>query len=190
MAQYGSEWWRNLRHKPARTRARLPVSTSCGPKSARSSRISTRSSVRKHVAGRRRIGKPFATTRGLPARQLPMRAVSSSRSAVRERLTSRLAPTATPALPSHKGSLAQPRQRRILVREGAWDGKAWSGKASHCPASLSAFSVPKGLSFATRQARRNLFFDEHARAGSLEGLRATKRNHRVMGASRPRHFDP
>jgi len=48
-------------------------------------------------------GKRCAAYRLLFARRFPKRALSSRRRAVRERVTSRLAPIATLALPSHKG---------------------------------------------------------------------------------------
>ena len=48
-------------------------------------------------------GKRCAAYRLLFARRFPKRALSSRRRAVRERVTNRLAPIATLALPSHKG---------------------------------------------------------------------------------------
>ena len=52
-------------------------------------------------------GKRCAAYRLLFARRFPKRALSSRRRAVRERVTNRLAPIATLALPSHKGSSVQ-----------------------------------------------------------------------------------
>jgi hypothetical protein len=52
-------------------------------------------------------GKRCAAYRLLFARRFPKRALSSRRRAVRERVTNRLAPIATLALPSHKGSFVQ-----------------------------------------------------------------------------------
>src|ERR1017187_8872878 len=52
-------------------------------------------------------GKRCAAYRLLFARRFPKRALSSSRRALRERVTNRLAPIATLALPSHKGSFVQ-----------------------------------------------------------------------------------
>src|SRR5664279_1973561 len=51
--------------------------------------------------------KRCAAYRWLFARRFPKRAYSSKRRAVRERVTNRLAPIATLALPSHKGSFVQ-----------------------------------------------------------------------------------
>jgi hypothetical protein len=48
-------------------------------------------------------GKRCAAYRLLFARRFPKRALSIRRRAVRERVTNRLAPIATLALPSHKG---------------------------------------------------------------------------------------
>jgi hypothetical protein len=48
-----------------------------------------------------------AAYRLLFTRRFPKRALSSRRRAVRERVTNRLAPIATLALPSHKGSFVQ-----------------------------------------------------------------------------------
>jgi hypothetical protein len=48
-------------------------------------------------------GNRCAAYRWLFARRLPKRALSNRRRAVRERVTNRLAPIATLALPSHKG---------------------------------------------------------------------------------------
>src|ERR1039457_3559693 len=55
-------------------------------------------------------GKRCASYRLLFARRFPKRALSSRRRAVRERVTNRLAPIATLALPSHKGSFLQRRE--------------------------------------------------------------------------------
>src|SRR5664279_4057868 len=54
--------------------------------------------------------KRCAAYRWLFARRFPKRAYSSKRRAVRERVTNRLAPIATLALPSHKGSFLQRRE--------------------------------------------------------------------------------
>src|ERR1035441_8297834 len=51
-----------------------------------------------------------AAYRLLFTRRFPKRALSSRRRAVRERVTNRLAPIATLALPSHKGSFLQRRE--------------------------------------------------------------------------------
>src|SRR5271167_1148602 len=52
-------------------------------------------------------GKRCAAYRLLFARRFPKRALSRRRRAVRERVTNRLAPIVTLALPSHKGSFVQ-----------------------------------------------------------------------------------
>src|ERR1039457_4709811 len=54
-------------------------------------------------------GKRCAAYRLLFARRFARRALSRRRRAVRERVTNRLAPIATLALPSHKGSFVQRR---------------------------------------------------------------------------------
>ena len=100
-------------------------------------------------------GKRCAVYRLLFARRFAKRALSSRRRAVRERMTNRLAPIATLALPSHKGSFVQrgPAKQLQSLLEAQSEDYLRNGLFATAILSDGRLVLPRNVSSTVSRAR-------------------------------------